>query len=167
MFTGRVKIIIKAKKTIDHLVVHSRNLTISETGLYFLGGADVPISSVFDNQANDYWVMKFPRRVSKGIYLLNMKFNGSLTNGLNGMYKSVYENADGKAIPIVASQFEPTEARKAFPCFDEPSFKATFTITLVRPSLGYIALSNMPVVEDVKDSPSEGMMMIDRNKTFH
>lgn len=45
---------------------------------------------------------------------------------------------------MVASKFEPTYARQAFPCFDEPEFKATFDIALVKPK-GYTALSNMNV----------------------
>lgn len=45
---------------------------------------------------------------------------------------------------MVASKFEPTYARQAFPCFDEPDFKATYDITLVKPA-SYIALSNMNV----------------------
>ncbi|XP_047485886.1 glutamyl aminopeptidase-like [Penaeus chinensis] len=58
---------------------------------------------------------------------------------------------------IATSKFQPTDARSAFPCFDEPSFKSTFTTTLVRPSEGYIALSNMPVERELPNSPSAGL----------
>ena len=62
-------------------------------------------------------------------------------------------------MPIATSKFQPTDARKAFPCFDEPSFKSTFSVTLVRPTDGYIALSNMPVQDEQENSPSSGKMM--------
>ena len=64
-------------------------------------------------------------------------------------------------MPIATSKFQPTDARKAFPCFDEPSFKSTFSVTLVRPTDGYIALSNMPVQDEQKNSPSSGKMIKD------
>lgn len=45
---------------------------------------------------------------------------------------------------IATTKFEPTYARRSFPCFDEPSFKSKYNVSLVRPSTGnYIALSNM------------------------
>ena len=72
-----------------------------------------------------------------------------------GFYKSVYTNGRGEKVPIATSKFQPTYARRAFPCFDEPSFKSTFTVTLVRPTDGYIALSNMPVKQEFQQQPSQ------------
>ena len=87
-------------------------------------------------------------------------------------------DSNGRTRAIATSKFQPTYARRAFPCFDEPSFKvgptanksnvslhnlaicitqSTFNTTLVRPSGdGYIALSNMPEASAVPDSPSPG-----------
>ena len=80
-----------------------------------------------------------------------------MTRGIVGFYKSVYTNGRGEKVPIATSKFQPTYARRAFPCFDEPSFKSTFTVTLVRPSDGYIALSNMPVKQELSQQPSRGL----------
>eukprot|EP01132_Coremiostelium_polycephalum_P010800 gene10800-13221_t len=63
--------------------------------------------------------------------ILSMEFNGILNNHLQGFYKSQYINAtNGNEQFVMCTQFEPTDARRAFPCFDEPSLKASFIIKL-------------------------------------
>ena len=74
---------------------------------------------------------------------LFLEFHGDLNGTITGFYQTEYTNAAGKKVPMATSKFQPTDARSAFPCFDEPSFKSTFSTTLVRPSEGYVALSNM------------------------
>lgn len=59
-----------------------------------------------------------------------------------GFYSSTYMDG-GKEHKMVSSKFQPTYARRAFPCFDEPGYKAKFTIRLVTPGAQYKALSNM------------------------
>ncbi|MCL4133992.1 UNVERIFIED_CONTAM: hypothetical protein GTU68_054839, partial [Idotea baltica] len=59
---------------------------------------------------------------------------------------------------LATTKFEPTYARQAFPCFDEPGFRSTYNVTIVRPSAGnYIGLSNMPVQSETVDAPSTGL----------
>ncbi|KAK7090085.1 hypothetical protein V1264_009931 [Littorina saxatilis] len=77
-------------------------------------------------------------------YTVSMDFTGPLdANGLDGLYLSSYQNASG-TVYLATTQFEPTDARKAFPCMDEPAMKATFTVTVIRRTFNK-ALSNMPV----------------------
>ena len=102
----------------------------------------------------------FQSPAAAGNYSLYLEFDGSLSIGITGFYKSVYKNSAGEDVPIATSKFQPTDARKAFPCFDEPSFKSTFSVTLVRPTDGYIALSNMPVQDEQENSPSSGKMTL-------
>lgn len=74
---------------------------------------------------------------------LVINFEGTYSvEDMSGLYKSTYEE-DGEEIVLLATQFEPANARRAFPCFDEPSLKATFDIFITHPN-DYAVLSNMP-----------------------
>ncbi|XP_070545823.1 glutamyl aminopeptidase-like [Ptychodera flava] len=85
------------------------------------------------------------------VYALTIEFHGDLSEGLNGFYKSRYTTSTGEERIIATTQFEPTDASAAFPCFDEPAFKATFTMSMVRDK-DHISLFNMPL----KSSTSYG-----------
>lgn len=75
-------------------------------------------------------------------YSLIIDFNGLLsTTEMTGFYKSSYVTYDGTTRYLATTQFQPTSARRAFPCFDEPFFKAFFQIYITYPT-GYNALSN-------------------------
>ncbi|KAG5463670.1 MAG: peptidase family M1-domain-containing protein [Olpidium bornovanus] len=67
-----------------------------------------------------------------------------------GFYRSTYTDSEGKPKSLVVSQFEATDARRAFPCWDEPAIKATFEVTL-EVKKHFTALSNMNVVEEKID----------------
>lgn len=74
-------------------------------------------------------------------------FTGSLNDKMAGFYRSSYKDKDGKTKYIASTQMEPTDARRAFPCFDEPALKAEYTITLVADK-GLTCLSNMDVASE-------------------
>ncbi|XP_054718668.1 aminopeptidase Ey-like [Uloborus diversus] len=74
-----------------------------------------------------------------------MEFLGSLNDRLAGFYRSSYKDATGETRWLATTQFQPTDARRAFPCFDEPALKATFNITIVHLS-NMTSLSNMPII---------------------
>lgn len=78
-----------------------------------------------------------------------MKFTGQLNDKMAGFYRSTYKNADGSEGILATTQMEPTDARRAFPCFDEPALKAEFTITLVADK-HLTCLSNMDVASETE-----------------
>ncbi|KAF2141823.1 uncharacterized protein K452DRAFT_228465 [Aplosporella prunicola CBS 121167] len=73
---------------------------------------------------------------------LTQTFTGTLNNNMAGFYRSSYNDANGKTKYLATTQMEPTDARRAFPCFDEPALKSKFTITLVADK-NLTCLSNM------------------------
>ncbi|XP_052786340.1 glutamyl aminopeptidase-like [Mya arenaria] len=87
--------------------------------------------------------LKSPLEVGEYVIYVR-KFEGHIFADLKGIYMSSYKTTDGDERSLVASQLQSTDARKVFPCFDEPAMKATFTVSITHDA-SYTALSNMPV----------------------
>lgn len=87
---------------------------------------------------------------------LTMVFTGILNDNMAGFYRSSFKDENGNTTYMATTQMEPTDARRAFPCFDEPALKAKFTVTLVAEDK-YTCLSNMDVKsEKTVDSKISG-----------
>jgi puromycin-sensitive aminopeptidase len=86
-----------------------------------------------------------PAPLSPGRYVLEVDYTGMLGDKLCGLYRSRFVDADGVERFIATTQFESTDARRAFPCWDEPDFKAAFAISLDVPD-GLVAVSNGPEI---------------------
>ena len=156
-FTGRVTLTIQTKEERNFLLTHVKYLEVSNTVLKSSDGNKIDIIDAFEYSPNEFWVIVPEKPLPVGVYSLSMDFKGRLDRDILGFYRSVYLDNDGRSHKIASSKFQPTYARRAFPCFDEPSFKSTFKTTLVRPNEGnYIALSNMPEIETKPDQPSPG-----------
>jgi len=78
---------------------------------------------------------------------LTMAFAGVLNDNMAGFYRSSFKAADGSTTYMATTQMEPTDARRAFPCFDEPALKAKFTVTLIADEK-MTCLSNMDVASE-------------------
>ena len=90
-------------------------------------GETVELDESFEYKPNEFWIVR-PREsfIASDInYTLFLEFDGKLVgNGIVGFYKSVYaDSKTGENRAMATSKFQPTYARRAFPCFDEPSFK--------------------------------------------
>ncbi|KAK4540281.1 hypothetical protein LTR36_009593 [Oleoguttula mirabilis] len=81
------------------------------------------------------------------------RFSGILSNSMAGFYRSSYKDAEGNEKYMATTQMEPTDARRAFPCFDEPALKASYTVTLIADH-NQTCLSNMDVASE-KDVDSQ------------
>ena len=87
------------------------------------------------------------KNISVGKYTLKLEFNSTITNDLKGFYKSQFLDLNDKEKWIATTQFEPTSARNAFPCWDEPEYKAVFSITLISDEK-YLRVSNEKVLKE-------------------
>src|SRR5665213_3005197 len=93
------------------------------------------------HEATEFLHLSAPSELAPGRYTLHIVFAGVLNDRLCGLYKSTYRDDDDNEHVIATTQFEETDARRAFPCFDEPAMKAVFSITLDVPP-GQFAVSN-------------------------
>ncbi|XP_068236621.1 glutamyl aminopeptidase-like [Palaemon carinicauda] len=155
-FSGSVAMTVESLDSRDFFLVHTKWLKISNTKISRVEtgrNQEIDVIEEFEYEPNEFWVMKVPPQEA-GTFLISMEFSGSLTKAILGFYYSEYTDVSGVKRGLATTKFEPTYARRAFPCFDEPSFKSTYSVTIVRPSERYIALSNMPVKLEKKGVPS-------------
>lgn len=110
------------------------------------GGSEVTSSpKITYNEDSQMTTISFDKSIPAGSKAhLTHKFSGTLNDKMAGFYRSSYKDKEGKTKYIASTQMEPTDARRAFPCFDEPALKAEYTITLVADK-GLTCLSNMDV----------------------
>lgn len=145
-FTGVVAVTMHCLAATDSVVLHSKDLNVSDLSLEeAAGGAQVPCGAAVHDAARQFLRVPLHKTLSAGSkYTLRMRFRGTLNDDLAGFYRSSYVDAQGRRRWLAATQFQATDARRSFPCFDEPDMKATFALTMVRPS-NLTAISNMPI----------------------
>ncbi len=145
-FTGQETITLELKKPDSKILLHSKDLIIKEVFITD-GEKDWPAKVSFDKD-DDLVILNFTQLLPKGAYNLYLTFAGVLDNKMRGFYRSEYLN-NGKTEHIAVTQFEPTDARKAFPCFDEPAMKASFSLETIVPS-GMEAISNTTITSKIR-----------------
>ena len=134
------------------------SITLNAMDLW-IRGASVSVDStaiaagtISLDSANETATLEFGQELPTGPARLDMSFTGVLNDKLLGFYRSEYVSQDGQARYLATTQFEATDARRAFPCWDEPARKASFDVTLVFAE-GLQAVANTPVVEETSPGP--------------
>ncbi|XP_077524917.1 aminopeptidase N-like isoform X2 [Amblyomma americanum] len=144
-FAGSVAILVKCATATSSVTLHVKDLNVSDVSVSEAAGSRMEHDKYDEDKSLQFLVISLKRPLAAGSnYTIRMNFVGSLNDDLAGFYRSSYVDASGRKRWLAATQFQATDARRAFPCFDEPDMKATFTVTMVRPA-NMKALSNMPV----------------------
>uniref|UniRef100_A0A9L0JT02 Aminopeptidase n=1 Tax=Equus asinus TaxID=9793 RepID=A0A9L0JT02_EQUAS len=148
IFTGSSTVRFTCKEPTDVIIIHSKQLNYTTTEehrvvLRGVGGAQAPdIDRTELVELTQYLVVHLKGPLEAGsLYEMDTKFQGELADDLAGFYRSEYMDGDVRKV-LATTQMQAPDARKAFPCFDEPSMKASFNITLIHPR-DLTALSNM------------------------
>ena len=148
-FDGEQSVDLLILEATSTIVLNSIDLEISNTTLHANGTTLTSKSVTIDKDAETA-TLDFGETIQPGDARLEMVFTGELNNKLMGFYRSEYTSQDGEIRYLATTQFEPTDARRAFPCWDEPSHKARFVVTLVVPA-DLVAVSNMPISSETDE----------------
>ena len=148
-FRGEARYALQLDRRARQIVLHAADLRISRARLRSSSGHDL-VGRIETHPDSEIVVVHFDRFVPAGVTRLELKFRGRVRNDLRGLYRSV----DGDE-PWLATQLCPTDARRFFPCFDEPGIKARFRIRATIPE-DQVALSNAPIEfeERLPDPPA-------------
>lgn len=151
-FYGKVAITLEAKEETNYITIHSRQITIDQASVKLVLASDetvvIPVEDELDNDKKHEFVTFFVgndvKLAAGEKYVLSMDYEGILRNDNQGFYRSYYKNEKDEEVWLATTQLESTDARHAFPCYDEPSIRAKFEFT-IDCGLPYYAVSNMPI----------------------
>jgi len=145
-FRGSESISIDVHAPTSRIVLNAAELDVTSASVVLPDGTTLRADAQADEDA-ERATIAVNGEVPVGKAELRLEFTGTLNDQLRGFYRSRYVAADGSTQHLATTQFEATDARRAFPCWDEPAVKAVFDVTLVIPQ-ELTAISNMPQVSD-------------------
>ena len=139
---GEVNITATTTTKTKYILIHAKDMNITRTHV-IQGGNEIALKKTFFYSENDFYVIELSKALKTAPLSIHLVFNYTLRDNLVGFYRSSYVTSTNETRHLATTQFEPTNARAAFPCFDEPAFKANFT-TQITHNEQYMAVSNMP-----------------------
>jgi aminopeptidase N/puromycin-sensitive aminopeptidase len=140
-FSGEEVIDVDVKEPIDTVTLSAAALNVHDVTISSKGRT-VVAKSIEPNEKDEMVALKFGETITPGPAALTIHFDGTLNKLLRGLYLATTPKRK-----YAVTQFEATDARRAFPCFDEPAMKATYAITLVVDD-GDTAISNASIASD-------------------
>uniref|UniRef100_A0A2R9BS90 Leucyl-cystinyl aminopeptidase n=1 Tax=Pan paniscus TaxID=9597 RepID=A0A2R9BS90_PANPA len=165
-FRGSVTISVQALQVTWNIILHSTGHNISRVTFMSAVSSQEKQAEILEYAYHGQIAIVAPEALLAGHnYTLKIEYSANISSSYYGFYGFSYTDESNEKKYFAATQFEPLAARSAFPCFDEPAFKATFIIKIIRDEQ-YTALSNMPkkssvVLDDglVQDEFSESVKM--------
>ncbi len=141
-FTGSETIKLKAREAVKQLVLNAADIKVTKATI---DGKTIPPSAIKADEKEE--TLTIASELAAGDHQLALEFTGKINQRGIGLYYATYqEQGTGAKKTMLGTQFEATDARRMFPCWDEPSFRARFQLTAVVPQ-NFVAVSNMPIEE--------------------
>ena len=146
-FTGAETVKVKVRSSVHQLVLNALELEIVDASL---DGKALPKSTIKIDKEKELLTLALPSELPPGDHTLALSFSGKINQQGQGLFYVRYqEQGSGVQKIMLGTQFEATDARRFFPCWDEPAFRARFQLTAVVPE-NWLAVSNMPIASEKK-----------------
>ena len=146
-FAGTETVKLNVRRRVRELVLNALELKIEAASI---DGKELPGSVIKTDTKNELLTLALPSGLAAGEHTLTFGFTGKINEQGQGLFYMRYqEQGTGARKIMLGSQFEATDARRFFPCWDEPVFRARFQLTAVVPE-NWLAVSNMPVESEKK-----------------
>ncbi|KAL4870169.1 hypothetical protein BDV12DRAFT_62326 [Aspergillus spectabilis] len=163
-YKGIVKISAKVNGPTKEVVLNSKDIEVQHAEVLGTDGTELAkASEITYDQKSERVTLRFTEELPQSNIVVSISFTGTMNNAMAGFYRSKYKPAveptpdtpkEGDFHYMLSTQFESCDARRAFPCFDEPNLKATFDFEIEVPK-GQTAISNMPVKSEKDGSKPE------------
>ena len=148
-FEGEEMITVNVLRPTKTVTLHSKELDI-EVAEIIHGKVKFFATKISYDEKAETATFRFPAPLRRGEAKLRLIFRGILNDKLRGFYRSQYE-VGGVKHHMATTQFESTDARRAFPCFDEPAHKAVFEVTLLVPTHTMAISNTLPISEEERE----------------
>jgi aminopeptidase N len=146
-FSGTETVKLNVRSPVRQLVLNALELEITEASL---DGKALATSAIKIDKEKELLTLVLPSELASGDHTLALTFSGKINQQGQGLFYTRYqEQGNGAPKIMLGTQFEATDARRFFPCWDEPVFRARFQLTVVVPK-NWLAVSNMPVKSEKK-----------------
>ncbi len=147
-FAGSETIKLDVRKPVREIVLNALEIAVASAAI---DGKALAKSAIKLDPKEQTLTLSLPAELSVGAHTLDLTFSGKINPQGQGLYRAPYQDADGTKKVMLGTQFEPTDARRMFPCWDEPTFRARFQLTAIIPE-NLTAVSNMPIERETKSS---------------
>lgn len=148
---------------VKEILLNALDLEIEEARIEN-GRGDSQVAKIAIDRENERARLQFAATVESGLWRLYLRFRGKINERLHGIYRSIYKDASGINKAMATTHFQATDARRAFPCWDEPDFKAVFKVSLIVDA-HLTAISNASIESD-KPLPERGKKEVVFNDTI-
>jgi aminopeptidase N len=146
-FAGTETVKLNVRSRVRQLVLNALELNIEAASI---DGKELPVSAIKTDSQNELLTLELPSEPAAGEHTITLRFTGKINEQGQGLFYMRYqEQGSGARKVMLGTQFEATDARRFFPCWDEPAFRARFQLTSVVPE-NWLGVSNMPIESEKK-----------------